>query len=280
MRFWFQEKSCELAYIDGDEIITWDIAASVVITRNRPGPPKRRRSDRPLSTTNQFFFDAFSTFIVAPDGRSAIYQGKEIYQDDKRGHGYSYSAGWWDFDRQQAQKIEPDWSLGVSFAPDGRHVAINRYYSATIFDVAKRTPLTVYRQAINRKVRAFSPEGHTLAMADTDSTNVISLTDTGLYHDLYHGIPVSAGLVAIQPDKKHLTTVSSGGKVAVYSIENRNPEPIVARSSVDDQSNEKRVESLSPNGLYYAFTDDRAQQVRLLDVSSPPASEVPLAGNL
>ena len=67
--------------------------------------------------------------------------------------------------------------------------------------------------------------------------------------------------------------------MAIYSIENRNLEPIAVRSSLDDQSNGKRVESLSPNGLYYAFTDDRAQKVRSLDISSPLTPETPLEGN-
>ncbi len=90
-------------------------------------------------------------------------------------------------------------------------------------------------------------------------------------------------MVAIQPDKKHLTTVSSGGKVAVYSMGNRNFEQIVVRRSADDQLDGERVESLSPNGLYYAFTDDQDRKISLLDISldisSPLAPEVPLQGN-
>lgn len=274
MRFWFQEKSCELAYIDGDEIITWDIAASVVITRNRPGPPKRRRSDRPLSTTNQFFFDAFSTFIVAPDGRSAIYQGK-VYQDDERVISYPSSIAWWDFDRQQTQEIEPSYKsldeVRVFFAPDGRHATIEQGRAVTIFDAEKRIPIATYPEPISVSIGGFSSDGHTIALTDYERPNTILLIDT----DRHHRIPIRADRVAIR-DSEHLTVVSSG-KVMIYSI--RNPTPIIVRDSPDDRSSLERVEDLSPDGLHYAFTDDRARKVRLVDVSSPPAPEVPLEGN-
>ncbi|MGB6165004.1 MAG: WD40 repeat domain-containing protein [Pseudonocardiaceae bacterium] len=275
--FGFRNENRELAYTDGDDIITWDIASSRILTMDQPGPPKRRQSSPLSSKKNQFFFGDDSTFTVAPDGRFAIYQG-EIYRGDNE--GYSHNTEWWDFDRRQAQEIEYSGEfLNPSFTPDGHRVALHNYGSLAIFDVAKRTLLAAYPvmngSTISGSASAFSPDGYASAVLDTDTPNVISLTGT----DLYHRIPVSAILVAIQPDKKHLTAVSSGGKVAIYSIKNGNLEPIVVRSSADDQSNEKRVESLSLNGLYYAFTDNRTQKVRLLDISSPSTPEVPLEGN-
>ena len=86
--FGFKGGSRELAYIDGDEIVTWDIAAGRVATSHRPGPPGNSRPG-PLSLPSGQFLSR-SAFAVAPDGRSATY----IDNDG--------NVTWWDFDRQEA----------------------------------------------------------------------------------------------------------------------------------------------------------------------------------
>ncbi|MGH3865836.1 MAG: trypsin-like peptidase domain-containing protein [Pseudonocardiaceae bacterium] len=103
--FGFRNGNRELAYTDGDDIITWDIAAGKPLTVDQPDPPKRRQSSPLSSRNNQSFFGDGSGFAVTPDGRSAIYQG-QIYDDDSG--GFTTIFGRWDFDRRQAQKIEYD----------------------------------------------------------------------------------------------------------------------------------------------------------------------------
>jgi hypothetical protein len=75
--FGFRSGSNELAYIDGDEIITWNVAAGTVVARNRPSPPKGGRSSEQSSRDNRSLFGVRSIFVVAPDGRSAVYSGAE-----------------------------------------------------------------------------------------------------------------------------------------------------------------------------------------------------------
>lgn len=173
------------------------------------------------------------------------------------------SSGWWDFDRQQAQKIDPwrakrtelGWLSSVSFAPDSRRVAVSDESDVVIFDVAKRTPIAAYPHETNGGIIRFSADGHTIAVVNPDSSYsyAILLIDT----DLYHRTSIRANLTAIQPDNKHLTILSFDGDVAIYSsIENRSLEPIITRSRASDQSSDTTDWSLSPNGLYYAFTDD------------------------
>ncbi|MBV9142266.1 MAG: hypothetical protein JO115_15360 [Pseudonocardiales bacterium] len=133
-------------------------------------------------------------------------------------------------------------NFNVSFASKGRRMAISRYNTAAIFDVAKRTLIATYPKPDNGST-ALSSDEHTIALVDADRSNVISLIDT----DLYDGTSVRARHVAIQPDNKHRTTVSFDGEMAIHSIENRNLEPISARSPADDQPNEREIDSLSPN---------------------------------
>ncbi len=264
--FGFRDEGRELAYTHGDEIITQNIATGAA-TRKQPGPPRKRRPSPPSSSDAQFFFGDSSSFTVAPDGRSAIYQG-QIHLEDQA--GYTLSNGWWDFDRQNAQSIEPSRAdHHVSFASDSRRVAISQYDSVILFDAVRRTPIAVYPKPPNA-LATLSSDGHTIAMADTGKSNAISLIDT----DPHHGIPITADRVAIRPDSEHLTAVSSG-KVAIYPI--GNPKPIM--EPADDWSSGSRVEDLSPDGLHYAFTDDRAHTVSLLDVSPQIVPEVPLKGN-
>lgn len=144
--FGFRNGSRELAYVDGDDIITWDIAAGAVITKNHPGPHKKEGPN--LSGKGHFFSGIDSTFTVAPDGRSAIYQGN-IYQEDNEGNKFSTASdGWWDFDHQKMQESEfytnrPQ----ASFATHGHRVAMSSGYlysdrgTVTIVDGVERTPI-------------------------------------------------------------------------------------------------------------------------------------------
>lgn len=166
----------------------------------------------------------------------------------------------------------------VSFTPDSGLAAINLASGVMLFDVARRMPITVYSMGnpirgsyTKTKSDVLSSDGRMIAAAV--GSGVIALIDTGLYR----GIPVQARRVAIQPDNEHFTTVSYAGKVAIYSI--GNSEPIIVRDPADDRSSGERVESLSSNGLRYVFADEQAQKIRLLDVSSSPALEVPIEGN-
>ncbi len=267
--FGFRGGSRELAYLDGDEIVTWDIATERVATRGRPGPANSSRPgplagpDVQLTLVGPY---RAVTFAVAPDGRSAIYIGAE---------GIVTS---WDFDRQEAQAIGTfKAGADVSFTSDGRRATIWLSNNVMIFDVTRRMPIAVYD--VSKHESDVSPDGRMIATVD--GFGVTTLIDTGQYR----GIPVNASRHAIQLDNEHVTTVFSAGGVAIYSIGNpepiivRNPEPIIVRNPAYDRSSGKRIEILSPNGLRYVFTDDQAQKIRLLDVSPSPAPEVPIEGN-
>jgi WD40 repeat protein len=141
--FGFRNQGRELAYVDGDDIVTWDIATNRVLTRKQPVPSTRRQSSAKYSS----FFDIDPIFAVAPDGRSAI------YQDMAYENNVNYvSNGWWDFDHQQAQKIGPwqtkktelGWLSSVPFAPNSHRVAVSDESGVAIFDVTKRTPIAAY----------------------------------------------------------------------------------------------------------------------------------------
>ena len=82
--------------------------------------------------------------------------------------------------------------------------------------------------------------------------------------------------VAVQPDGKHLTTVSDTGEVAIHSF--GEPERIIVMPSADEAEYGK-VEDLSLDGLRYAVEGDPAHQIRLEDISSSPAPEVTLDGH-
>ena len=83
--------------------------------------------------------------------------------------------------------------------------------------------------------------------------------------------------VAVQPDGERITTISHTGEVAVHSL--GEPERLIVMPSADDEFYWRRVEDLSPDGLRYAVAGDPTNQIRLLDISSSPAPEVPLEGH-
>ncbi|MGH3717840.1 MAG: trypsin-like peptidase domain-containing protein [Pseudonocardiaceae bacterium] len=253
--FGFRGGSRELAYIDGDEIVTWDISAGRVATRASPGPPKSRQPGPLPSPDDPFFFKRGSTFAVAPDGQYAMYN-----------NGTVGGCAWWNFDRQEAQAIRISGAsyVGIFFTPNGRRAIMPLSGGTILFDAAQRTPIAAYGRGV------LSPDGRMIA--DVNGFGVIALTDTGLHH----GIPVDPNLIAIQPDNEHLTTVSAGN-VAIYSI--KNSESIIVQNSTTDRSDKSGVETLSENGLRYAFVDDRKQKISLLDVPSSHALEVSIEGN-
>ncbi|MBV9011751.1 MAG: WD40 repeat domain-containing protein [Pseudonocardiales bacterium] len=188
-----------------------------------------------------------------------------MYSDDEG------EDAWWDFDRQEAQAIEISNSFPnkLSFTPDGRLATMRLWGGIALFDVPRRMPIAVCNFN-DFGSGALSPDGRMIATIN--SSGVIAIIDTSLNQ----GIPAGADQVAIQPDNRRLVAASSG-KVTVYSIGKL--EPTIVRNSVDDRLNVSRIESLSQNGLRYAFTDNHKQKIRLLDVSSSPASEVPIEGN-
>ncbi len=271
--FGFRDEGRKLAYTDGDDIITRDIATGAELARNQPVPPQRRRPSLPSSTGSQPFFGSGSNFTVAPDGRSAIYSGQIYARDDSS--SYTLRGGWWDFDHQKAQSVElfNMFDHQASFASDSRRVAISSQYSGiAIFDAVRRTPIAAY-PTLGSTAAALSPDGHTILAADDGRFYAISRMNTGSHG----GIPIMAGRVAIRPGSEYLTAVSSG-KAAIYPI--GHPEPIMEPEPADDRPTNTRVEDLSPDGLHYAFTTDKgARTVSLLNVPSQPAPEVPLEGN-
>lgn len=89
--FGFRSGSRKLAYIDGDDIVTWDIATRVA-THSQLGPPKNRRLGPLPNPDDFFFFNRYSTFFVAPDGKTAVYSNADG------------DAAWWDFDREKREE--------------------------------------------------------------------------------------------------------------------------------------------------------------------------------
>jgi hypothetical protein len=127
-----------IAYIDGEEIVTWDVAEGRVTTRNRPGPPSSPGTD---------VFDRFlRSFSVAPDGRTAIYEAPS--------EGPYGGLSWWDLDRQaplQGMEIPPpSGSVSISFTPDSRLAAVNTAGAVLVVDVARRMPLDTYSIGLSR----------------------------------------------------------------------------------------------------------------------------------
>jgi WD40 repeat protein len=102
---------------------------------------------------------------------------------------------------------------------------------------------------------------------------VITLTDT----DRHHGVPAEVSQIAIQPGNGDLTAASYN-KAVIYRLSDRNAEPTVVPIP-KHRLGAKRIESLSPNGLRYAFTDDQTRRISLLDLSFSPAPMVPIEGN-
>ncbi|MGH3866182.1 MAG: trypsin-like peptidase domain-containing protein [Pseudonocardiaceae bacterium] len=267
--FGFRGGSRELAYIDGDEIVTWNIAAGKKVTHRSPGTPKDRRLI--LNSDDRFYFTGDATFAVAPDGRSAIYSG---------GGSGSNKWWWWDFDRQEARAVETGLSSSpavVSFTPDSRLAAMAVPSGIMLFNMARLMPIAVYGLTNTRGLvgdtLSLSPDGKTIA--SVDDSRFITLIDTRCWH---RGIPAGANRAAVQPDNEHLTAVSAG-RVAIYSIKDSNSEPVIVRNPASDEPSERRVESLSQNGLRYAFADANAQKIILLDISSFPVVEVSVGGN-
>lgn len=140
-----------------------------------------------------------------------------------------------------------------------------------IFDVTRRTTAAAYNVS-GANSFALSPDGHMIA--SVGDAGVIAL----IYTDLHHGLPAKANKIAIRPSNGDLTAVSYG-KVATYHLFDPNSESIIASIPKYNQSSSKRVESLSLNGLRYAFTDDQAQRISLLDLSFSRVSEVTIEGN-
>ncbi|MGH3807408.1 MAG: WD40 repeat domain-containing protein, partial [Pseudonocardiaceae bacterium] len=80
------------------------------------------------------------------------------------------------------------------------------------------------------------------------------------------------------PDDEHLATVSAGS-VTIRSIKFSNSEPVIVRNPVNRELSGKRAESLSRNGLRYAFENANEQKINLLGLSSSPAFEVAIERN-
>ncbi len=250
--FGFTARNREIAYIDKEEIVTWDITEGRITTRNRPPVPPSPYSDG--------FDQSLSFFAVAPDGRTAIYQ--DSYQ----------GISWWDLDRQaQLPGIEIP-SQGspnsVSFTPDSRLAAVDMIGTATLVDIARRMPLATYSI---RSSGALSPDGRLIAVSGGGS--VIALTETGAHE----GVPVAATHVAVQPDNDRLAAVSSTGEVTIHSF--GDPERIVVMPAAQEEVGSRRVEDLSPNGRRYAIAGGPAHHIRVRDILSSPASEVTLEGH-
>lgn len=138
-----------------------------------------------------------------------------------------------------------------------------------LFDVTRWTPITAYSLSGRS---AIDPDGRMIAVVG--DSGVIALT----YTDRHPGIPTNAYRIAIRPDNGDLTAVSYG-EVAIYHPSDRNTEPTIVPIPKYDRSRTKRVESLSLNGLRYAFTDDQAQKISLLDLSLSSTLTVPIEGN-
>jgi WD40 repeat protein len=196
--FGFTDGNRRIAYIDGEEIRTWDIAAGGVTTRKRPGPP---------SSPDVEGFDRFLTsFAVAPDGRTAIYEGPY--------YGGPYGVlSWWDLDRQEPlpgmEISSPSSPASISFTPDSRLAVLDMGGAVLLVDVARRMPLAVYSTGPSYGSGALSRDGRLIAASGGGS--VITLTETGDHN----GVPAydhkgvlgyNATHVAVQPDGKHLTT--------------------------------------------------------------------------
>ena len=166
----------------------------------------------------------------------------------------------------------PSGSVPISFTPDSRLAAVNTAGAVLVVDVARRMPLDIYSIGLSRSGGALSPDGRLIAASGGGS--VITLTESGAHE----GVPAQDAVhVAVRSDDEHLTTVSSTGEVAINSL--GEPERIIVTPSADDEFDWERVEDLSPNGLRYAVAEDPAPQIRLRDLSSSPAPEVPLEGH-
>ena len=258
--FGFTDGGRGIAYIDGEEIMTWDIAAGRVTTRKRPGP---------LPSPGAGVFERFlGSFAVAPDGRTAIYEAP--YDGPYDG------LSWWDLDQQAPlpgmRMSSPIHPAPISFTPDGRLATVDMGSAVLVVDVAQRMPLATHSIASDSSRGALSPDGRLIAASS--GGRVITLTETAAHK----GVPAEdAAHVAVQPDDEHLTTVSFTGEVAIHSL--GEPQRIIVIPSADDEFDLERVEDLSPNGLRYAAAGDPAHQIRLWDLSSSPAPEVPLEGH-
>ena len=71
--------------------------------------------------------------------------------------------------------MDPDFATGVAFSPDSRTLAVAGLTGARLWDVASRTwtgPLPTPGGSSARRLVAFSPNGATLAVADTDTGEV------------------------------------------------------------------------------------------------------------
>ena len=160
----------------------------------------------------------------------------------------------------------------ISFTPDSRLATVNLEGAVLVVDVARRMPLATYStRALFGSGGALSPDGRLIAASGGGS--VITLTETRAHK----GVPAEAAAhVAVQPDNENLTTVSSTGEVAIHSL--RESQRSIVIPSADDEFDPERVD-LSPNGRRYAAAEDPANQIRLWDLSSSPAPEVPLEGH-
>ena len=162
----------------------------------------------------------------------------------------------------------------LSFTPDSRLAAVDMGGAVLLVDVARRMPLAVYSTGSSGSGGALSLDGHLIAASGGGS--VITLTETRAHNDVQ--VPFEAMRVAVQPDGERITTISHTGEVAVHSL--GEPERLIVMPSADDEFYWRRVEDLSPDGLRYAVAGDPTNQIRLLDISSSPAPEVPLEGTV
>jgi len=161
----------------------------------------------------------------------------------------------------------------ISFTPDSRLATVNLEGAVLVVDVARRIPLATYSIGSSYSGSVLSLDGRLIAASVGGS--VITLTETRA-HKGFPAEAAAAAHVAVQPDKENLTTVSYTGEVAIHSL--RESQRSIVIPSADDEFDPERVD-LSPNGRRYAAAEDPARQIRLWDLSSSPAPEVPLEGH-
>lgn len=253
--FGFTADSRVIAYTDGVEIVMWDIFEGRVTARNRPP-----LSPDPFPDPSD---PSLKSFTVAPDGRMAVFQDLDT------------KLVWWDLDRQDLLPGIELPSLGspvsISFTPDSRFAAIERQGGVLLIDVIKRIPTGIY-SANGYRAGGLSSDRSLIAVGA--GRNVIALTEIRA-HEV---IPVGQVIYfAVQPDGRHVTTVSYSGEVAIHSFEN--PGRVIIIPAVDNELTSSVVETLSSNGLKYAVVGDSGYHIRLREVSSSPAPEVILGGH-
>ena len=186
-----------------DVLYLWDIAS---------------RTETPLTYIHNSGVD---TAAISPDGTTVAavaHNSSNVYLWNAMTHGYVTTL------------TDPGsyYASSVAFSPDSKLLAIgDSHGGAYLWDVATRSeiaPLTSPRSGQNPVWVAFSPDGKTLAVANTDSTggtflwNVARHSVTAILTD-----PEGSGVnsVAFSPDGKLLAAADNNGTTYLWDVATR-----------------------------------------------------------